>query len=150
MLGLLGTLLSAGRRPDGPGGLGPGSAWGPAVAAALGPLTAGVALAILALVAYDGLAGRVEALANDLDRLGAETVDAIALTLSPEPRPGEHSVGPAGLGADAAPDPGRGPRGRSSHPSTRSAIDEPRPTSSRMPRPDRPSPRRMQSSSADA
>ena len=37
---------------------------GPALAAALTPLTAGVALAILALVAYDGLTGRVETLAG--------------------------------------------------------------------------------------
>jgi biopolymer transport protein ExbB len=76
LLGLLGTLTAAGRALA---VLGPGSAWGPALAGALAPLTAGVALAILALVAYDGLSGRVESLAGDLDRLGAETVDAIAL-----------------------------------------------------------------------
>jgi biopolymer transport protein ExbB len=49
-------------------------------------LTAGVALAILALVSYDGLAGRVDSLVNDLDRLGAETVDAIATATIPDPR----------------------------------------------------------------
>jgi len=94
LLGLLGTLLAAGRALTALGGSAPGSAWAPAVAAALGPLTAGVALAILALVAYDGLAGRVEALAHDLDRLGAETVDAIAMTAAPESRPGGPRVGP--------------------------------------------------------
>jgi biopolymer transport protein ExbB len=49
-------------------------------------LTFGVALAILALVAYDGLVGRVEKITGALDRLGAETVDAIALATPPEPR----------------------------------------------------------------
>ena len=58
------------------------------MAASLGPLTAGVGLAILALVAYDGLVGRIEALANDLDRLGAETIDAIAMLTAPDLRPG--------------------------------------------------------------
>jgi biopolymer transport protein ExbB len=49
-------------------------------------MTAGVALAILALVAYDGLVGRVETLAGSLERLGAETIDAIAMSLPAEPR----------------------------------------------------------------
>ena len=44
-------------------------AWGPAIASALGPLTAGVAMAILSLVAYDGLMGRVEKLVGDLEKL---------------------------------------------------------------------------------
>src|SRR5262249_12338374 len=66
----------------------PGAAWAPAIASALGPLTAGVAMAILSLVAYDGLMGRVEKLVGDLEKLGAETVDAIALAVPPEtPRP---------------------------------------------------------------
>jgi hypothetical protein len=34
----------------------------------------------LALVAYDGLLTRIEKLAGSLDRLGAETIDAIALS----------------------------------------------------------------------
>jgi biopolymer transport protein ExbB len=85
LLGLLGTLLAAGRslaalNPSAPG------AWGPALAEALAPLTFGVALAILALVAYDGLVGRVETINNTLDRLGSETVDAIAMATPPEPR----------------------------------------------------------------
>jgi len=76
LIGLLGALMISGRALA---ELGEGEPWGPAIAGALAPLTAGVALAILALVAYDGLIGRVEAIANALDRLGAETIDAIAL-----------------------------------------------------------------------
>ena len=79
LLGLLGTLISAGR-----GLAAEGAAWGPTLGNALVPLTAGVALAVLALVAYDGLVGRVERLANAIDRLGAETVDAIAMSFPPE------------------------------------------------------------------
>ena len=86
LLGLLGTLLAASRALNTPG-----AAWGPAIASTLGPLTAGVAMAILSLVAYDGLMGRVEKLVGDLEKLGAETVDAIALAVPPEssrPAPG--------------------------------------------------------------
>ncbi len=85
LLGLLGSLVAAGRALSAlpPGAT--GSAWGPALATALSPLTAGVAVAILALVAYDGLMGRVEVLAGMLDRVGAETVDAIAMAA---PAPG--------------------------------------------------------------
>jgi biopolymer transport protein ExbB len=80
LLGLLGTLIAAGRALSEPG-----AAWGPSVGNSLIPLTFGVALAILALVAYDGLMGKVEKLANTIDRLGAETVDAIAMSATPEP-----------------------------------------------------------------
>ena len=80
LLGLLGSLIAAGRALSVPG-----AAWGPALGNSLIPLTSGVALAILALVAYDGLIGRVEKLANAIDRLGAETVDAIAMSSQPEP-----------------------------------------------------------------
>jgi biopolymer transport protein ExbB len=86
LLGLLGTLISAGRVLNtlGTASAGTAPAWGPALAGALSPLTAAVALAILALVAYDGLAGRVEKLAGVLDRLGADTVDAIAMAAPTE------------------------------------------------------------------
>jgi biopolymer transport protein ExbB len=86
LLGLLGTLISAGRVLNmlGTASAGTAPAWGPALAGALSPLTAAVALAILALVAYDGLAGRVEKLAGVLDHLGAETVDAIAMAAPAE------------------------------------------------------------------
>ena len=85
LLGLLGTLIAAGRAMSVPG-----ASWGPALGNSLIPLTAGVALAILALVAYDGLVGRVEKLANAIDRLGAETVDAIAMSAPNEPTPVIH------------------------------------------------------------
>ena len=58
----------------------PSIAWGPTLAAALTPLSVGIIIAALALVAYDGLLTRIEKLAGALDRLGAETIDAIALT----------------------------------------------------------------------
>jgi biopolymer transport protein ExbB len=77
LLGLLGTLFALGRSLEGSADV--SSAWGPALAAALTPLSTGVVIATLALVAYDGLVTRIEKLAGDLDRLGAETIDAIAL-----------------------------------------------------------------------
>jgi biopolymer transport protein ExbB len=91
LLGLLGTLFAAERALqaippaliDGPVisvESAPRSvAWGPALAAALSPLSAGIIIATLALVAYDGLLTRIEKQAGALDRLGAETIDAIAL-----------------------------------------------------------------------
>jgi biopolymer transport protein ExbB len=79
LLGLLGSLIAAGRALSVQG-----AAWGPALGNSLIPLTSGVALAILTLVAYDGLIGRVEKLTNAIDRLGAETVDAIAMSASSE------------------------------------------------------------------
>ena len=80
LLGLLGSLVDAGRALSAGG-----ADWVPGLGHALIPMTAGVALAILALVAYDGLIGRVERLANVIDRLGAETVDAIAMSAPSEP-----------------------------------------------------------------
>ena len=98
LLGLLGTLFALGRALEGvptvaPPGLnlttsapvgtsftGPSIALGPLLAAALTPLSAGLIVATVALVAYDGLLTRIEKLAGSLDRLGAETIDAIALT----------------------------------------------------------------------
>ena len=97
LLGLLGTLFSAGRVLSGLGAGAASPAVGPALATALTPLTAGVALAILALVAYDGLTGRVEKLAGTLDRVGTETVDAIALAAPADTRGAElrtHVGGP--------------------------------------------------------
>jgi biopolymer transport protein ExbB len=89
LLGLLGSLLATGRVLAETGTSATGPAWGPALASALTPLTFGVALAILALVAYDGLTGRVEKLAGTLERLGAETVDAIAMASPAEARTSE-------------------------------------------------------------
>jgi biopolymer transport protein ExbB len=98
LLGLLGTLFAVGRALEGMPSAPPIHinnatvasqstsnaeaviAWGPMMAAALTPLSVGIIIAALALVAYDGLLTRIEKLAGALDRLGAETIDAIALT----------------------------------------------------------------------
>jgi biopolymer transport protein ExbB len=97
LLGFVGSLLATQRvlaslpesasLPSGAAVAGGSFAWGPALAAALVPLTLGVALATLALVAYDALTIRIERLAAALDRLGAETIDAIAMSLPPAPPP---------------------------------------------------------------
>jgi biopolymer transport protein ExbB len=93
LLGLLGTLMATGRVLATIPGAGPvaagaavvssSAAWGPALAAGLSPLTLGVAIATLALVAYDALLIRIERLTGALDRLGAETIDAIAMATLP-------------------------------------------------------------------
>ena len=119
LLGLLGTLFALGRTLENlPAAANPASGatlavttpapiatWGPAIAAALWPLAAGVVIATLALVAFDALLIRIEKLAGGLDRLGAETIDAIALTIpystptiglaQGEPRPAYSRVDPA-------------------------------------------------------
>lgn len=82
LLGLIGTLTAVSRALN---TVQTGTAWGPALAAALWPFTAGVVIATLALVAYDGLAGRVEQLISALDRIGAATIDAIAMALPLDP-----------------------------------------------------------------
>jgi biopolymer transport protein ExbB len=78
LLGLLGTLFALARALEAVPGQ--SSAWGPAVAPTLTPLSAGVVIATLALIAYDALLIRIEKFAGSLDRLGAETIDAIAVT----------------------------------------------------------------------
>jgi biopolymer transport protein ExbB len=78
LIGLLGSLMRAGTALGGWHNAGGAMGLGPVLSAALGPLTVGVALAILAVITYDGLAGRVDALTLELDRIGAEVVDAIA------------------------------------------------------------------------
>ncbi|HZW34276.1 MAG TPA: MotA/TolQ/ExbB proton channel family protein [Isosphaeraceae bacterium] len=103
LLGVLGTLLALGRALEamppvvvpGPALAWPAQpsappvavAWGPALAAALMPLSTGIVIATIALVAYDGVLARVETLAGALDRLGAETIEAIATTAPISPRP---------------------------------------------------------------
>jgi biopolymer transport protein ExbB len=78
LLGLLGTLTAASRVLAAvPGGAG---AWGPELAGTLSCLTLGITIATLALVAYDALSVRIERLSGCLNRLGAETIDAIAMT----------------------------------------------------------------------
>ena len=76
LIGLLGSLAEASRTL---GGLEPGLPLGPAIAAALTPLICAVGLAILALLAYDGIAGRIDSLAMELDRIGLDTVEALGL-----------------------------------------------------------------------
>lgn len=94
LLGVLGTLFALGRALESipaENGAGPGvsasAAWGPAVASALAPLSTGLVIATLALVAYDGVQSRVEQLAGALDRLGAETIEAIAMSAPPPAAP---------------------------------------------------------------
>ncbi|MHB1561688.1 MAG: MotA/TolQ/ExbB proton channel family protein [Isosphaeraceae bacterium] len=94
LLGVLGTLFALGRAlesipaaTDAGPGLSAGAAWGPAVASALAPLSTGLVIATLALVAYDGVQSRVEQLAGALDRLGAETIEAIAMSAPPPAAP---------------------------------------------------------------
>ncbi|APW63624.1 hypothetical protein BSF38_05198 [Paludisphaera borealis] len=77
LLGLLGTLLTFDRIMT-EAGASPLS-W-PALAEALRPSILGVGIATAALVAYDLMMVRIERLGGALDRLGAETVDAVAMT----------------------------------------------------------------------
>jgi biopolymer transport protein ExbB len=98
LLGLLGTLGAAQRLLSAsagwPRGMPPGNAWAPA----LEPLTAGVVLAVLGLVAYDGLMVRLESLLAALSGFEADLADALAQqTASPaEPRPAQGHVQPPG------------------------------------------------------
>jgi biopolymer transport protein ExbB len=114
LIGLLGTLFAIGRVLESipPGAASPqtvvdsvpsssvGVAWGPALAGSLTHLSTGIIIATLALVAYDGLLSRIEKLAAALDRVGSETIDAIALAapVGPPPLP----LGPAPRPAHAA------------------------------------------------
>jgi biopolymer transport protein ExbB len=118
LVGLLGTLYALGGALEGlspvgglpiasAGAAGPAAGGSPvagagaSLAAALAPLTAGVMIATLAVVAYDGLSTRIEKLAAALDRLGWETIDAIALAAASAPQPvkfahGGHAAAAAG------------------------------------------------------
>jgi biopolymer transport protein ExbB len=93
LIGLLGTLFAAGRvlesipaaaapvaaAIESAQSATPAMAWGPAFSRALAHVCLGIVVATLALVAYDGLQSRIEKLTAALDRVGAETIDAIAL-----------------------------------------------------------------------
>ena len=97
LVGLLGTLLAVGRVLAAIPGAGAAAAlgisaagsagWGPALAPALSPLILGLTIATLALAAYDSLVIRIERLSGALDRLGAETIDAIAMATQPAASP---------------------------------------------------------------
>jgi biopolymer transport protein ExbB len=54
-----------------------------ALANALSPLILGLTIATLALVAYDLIVIRIERFSGELDRLGAEIIDAIAMATQP-------------------------------------------------------------------
>jgi biopolymer transport protein ExbB/TolQ len=95
LIGLMGTLFALSRTLEAgvPNGTAHGAidaaqlSWVPlaaglAAASTLTPLMVGVVIAILALVAFDGLSTRVEKLSGALERLGAETIDAIAMMAS--------------------------------------------------------------------
>jgi biopolymer transport protein ExbB len=99
LVGLLGTLLAVGRILTAIPGAGEAAAaaaeigasssarWGLALAPALSPLVLGLTIATLALAAYDSLVIRIERLSGALDRLGAETIDAIAMATQPAASP---------------------------------------------------------------
>jgi len=74
LIGLLGSLAQAGRTLNAQE---PGLPIGPAIAAALTPMICAVGLAILAVLAYDGIAGRIDTLATELDRIGLDTLEAL-------------------------------------------------------------------------
>lgn len=126
LVGLLGALLLTSRALS---LLPAGAAWGPVVATALTPLTAGVALSIVALLLFDGLMGRVETLGNDLDRLGTELVDAIAAATPvsrPAPAPAPAPERPTTHAPHRA-EPGPSPRDRGSRTPHTSHRDHDRP-----------------------
>jgi biopolymer transport protein ExbB len=122
LLGLLGTLMAISRvlamlPGGGPEARGVESVltpfwWVHALSVAMSPLTMGIAIGTLALVSYDALFSRIEQLTAALDHLGAETIDAIAMTtmpvapsLLPSPlhvRAGAHRPGPAPAAASTA------------------------------------------------
>jgi biopolymer transport protein ExbB len=127
LLGLLGALFALGRALEASGDI--TSAWAPAVATALTPLCAGIVIATLALVAYDGLLTRIEKLAGDLDRLGAEIIDAIALTvpislptIAVAPFASRPATLKANAGRDGSPDSVRPPHQFSIRPEDESAV----------------------------
>jgi biopolymer transport protein ExbB len=82
LLGVLGTLTSLQRVLSGLPSTGH-AAWATGLAAALSPLITGVAIATFAIAAYDALFARIESLSGALDRLGAETIEAIAMSKPP-------------------------------------------------------------------
>lgn len=132
LIGLLGSLTTAARALASLTPQARGATWNLAIAHALTPCIAGVALGTLALVFYDGLMGKIEKLTTSLDRLGAETVDAIAM-LSPQPNvPGasQTTVDPV---VDPAP---RSPYHRPHFPESRERRRDYGERTIRRPRPD--------------
>lgn len=92
LIGLLGALTKTAAyfqhlNPDAVG------RWPQGVATALTPLIAGVAAGAIAYVLFDGLMGKIEKLATALDRLGAETADAVAMLAPPPPPTAPNAAG---------------------------------------------------------
>lgn len=133
LLGLLGTLVMVGRALA---GMENGVAWAPALASALFPLTSSVALATLALVAYDGLAGRVESLVGDLDRVGAETIDAVAMAVPLElaTRIGSGPLSMQGSGSGHSLNPNASSSSARPAPQIRMEVPTPKPKLKPLPR----------------
>ncbi|HEV3121174.1 MAG TPA: MotA/TolQ/ExbB proton channel family protein, partial [Isosphaeraceae bacterium] len=98
LLGLLGTLGAAQRvlaaSAGWPRGMPPGHAW----ADVLEPVTAGVVLAVLGLVAYDGLMVKLEGLLAALSGFEADLADALSQQAAPpaSARPGQGHGQPLG------------------------------------------------------
>ncbi len=111
LLGLLGTLFALERAFQAMPAQ--ALAWGPAVATTLTPLSAGIVIATLSLIAYDALLIRIEKLAAGLDRLGAETIDAIAMA-APYSAPSLPLAHGEQRPAQLRPDSGRTGQGRGS------------------------------------
>ena len=74
LIGLLGSLATAERVLR---ELPSGAIQGAALTPILLPLTCAVGLAILALVAYDGLSGRIEALATEMEQVSASVLEGL-------------------------------------------------------------------------
>ena len=123
LIGLLGTLTSAASyfqnlTPEA------SARWSQGIAASLMPLISGAAVGAIAFVLYDGIMGKVEKLSNSLDRLGAETADAVAM-LAQKPYPTAATSSPVrGRGeADRPAEPQRSPY----QPHVYPGADSPRP-----------------------
>jgi biopolymer transport protein ExbB len=75
----------------------PGDAFGPVLAPCLTPLTAAVGLAILALLSYDGLSARIDRLSEELESIGLETLEGLAVISARSTMPGRVEPGSYGV-----------------------------------------------------
>lgn len=100
LIGLLGALASIQNSLE---NLPANAAWEPLVAASLLPLMLSIGLAILSLLAYDGIVLRTESLSADLEKQVVETLDAIAATSTSATT--MHSSTRAGHGLTSRPEP---------------------------------------------
>lgn len=87
LIGLLGSLIMIGRLLSSQDAQEFQRQWTHQLAQGLFPLTAGVILAVLSLIAYDGLCVRVSKYVSRLEKIGNKLVDQVALATPPaEPR----------------------------------------------------------------